>query len=49
LVGASQSRIVAGVSRLIENEVHYSRMSHAHNPYGDGKACDHILAVLRNI
>jgi UDP-N-acetylglucosamine 2-epimerase (non-hydrolysing) len=49
LVGANKERIVAGVSRLLEDETHYSKMSHAHNPYGDGKACDRILAVLRNI
>jgi UDP-N-acetylglucosamine 2-epimerase (non-hydrolysing) len=49
LVGANKKRIIAGVSRLLEDEAHYSKMSHAHNPYGDGKACDRILAVLRNI
>jgi UDP-N-acetylglucosamine 2-epimerase (non-hydrolysing) len=49
LVGANKERIVAGVAHLLEDEVHYSKMSHAHNPYGDGKACDRILAVLRNI
>lgn len=49
LVGANKKRIISGVSRLLEDEAHYSKMSHAHNPYGDGKACDRILAVLRNI
>ncbi len=49
LVGADKERIVAGVTRLLEDEVHYSKMSHAHNPYGDGNACDRILSVLRNI
>jgi UDP-N-acetylglucosamine 2-epimerase (non-hydrolysing) len=49
LVGANKERIIAGVSLLLENDAHYSKMSHAHNPYGDGKACDRILAVLRNI
>jgi UDP-N-acetylglucosamine 2-epimerase (non-hydrolysing) len=49
LVGANKKRIIAGVSRLLEDEAYYSKMSHAHNPYGDGKACDRILAVLRNI
>lgn len=49
LVGANKERIIAGVSRLLEDEAHYSKMSHAHNPYGDGSACDRILAVLRNI
>lgn len=49
LVGANKERIITGVSRLLENEAHYSKMSHAHNPYGDGKACDRILTALRNI
>lgn len=49
LVGANKERIIAGVSRLLEDETHYSKMSHAHNPYGDGRACDRILAVIRNI
>lgn len=49
LVGANKERIIAGVSRLLEDEAHYSKMSLAHNPYGDGKACDRIVALLRNI
>ena len=49
LVGANKERIIVGVSRLLENENHYLKMSHAHNPYGDGRACDRILAVLRKI
>ena len=49
LVGANKNRIVAGVARLLQDENHYSKMSHSHNPYGDGKSCDRILAVLRNI
>jgi UDP-N-acetylglucosamine 2-epimerase (non-hydrolysing) len=49
LVGAHKDRIISGVSRLLEDEIHYSKMSKAHNPYGDGKACDRIVDVLRNI
>lgn len=49
LVGANKERIIVGVSRLLEDDAHYSKMSHAHNPYGDGRACDRILTVLRNI
>ena len=49
LVGADRDRIVAGVSLLLEDEGYYSKMSRAHNPYGDGKACERILEVLRNI
>ena len=49
LVGANRERIVAGVSELIENEASYKKMSHAHNPYGDGKACARIIDVLGKI
>ncbi len=49
LVGANKERIVAGVSRLLEDDYLYSKMSLAHNPYGNGTACEQILKVLRNI
>ena len=49
LVGASEARIVAGVSRLLDDTTHYRRMSQAHNPYGDGRACARIVDVLRRI
>lgn len=47
LVGAHQARIVAGVSRLLDDQGHYQRMAKAHNPYGDGQACDRIAQILR--
>jgi UDP-N-acetylglucosamine 2-epimerase (non-hydrolysing) len=49
LVGANQVRIVAGVSRLLDDASHYQRMSRAHNPYGDGQACQRIVDVLHTI
>ncbi len=49
LVGANRERIVANVSELLENDATYKRMSRAHNPYGDGKACERIIHVLRRI
>lgn len=49
LVGANRERIVANVSELLENETKYKRMSRAHNPYGDGNACERIIDVLRGI
>ena len=49
LVGANRERIVANVSKLLENDATYKRMSRAHNPYGDGKACERIIDVLRRI
>ena len=49
LVGANRERIVARTSELIEDEVGYKKMSLAHNPYGDGKACERIIDILEKI
>ncbi|EKM0373794.1 non-hydrolyzing UDP-N-acetylglucosamine 2-epimerase [Cronobacter turicensis] len=48
LVGTDTQRIVAEVTRLLHDEVAYQAMSHAHNPYGDGQACERILHALKN-
>lgn len=47
LVGANRDRIVASVAELLTNEESYKLMAWAHNPYGDGDACDRIIDVLR--
>ena len=47
LVGADRERIVANVAELLDNEASYRSMARAYNPYGDGKACERIAAVLR--
>jgi UDP-N-acetylglucosamine 2-epimerase (non-hydrolysing) len=49
LVGAVKARIIAGVARLLEDQEHYQAMSRAHNPYGDGNACQKIIDVLKQI
>ncbi len=46
LVGTDPKLIVSSVEQLIEDVVLYEKMSKAHNPYGDGKACSRILRVL---
>lgn len=48
LVGTEYEKIVAGVSTLLDNAEVYDCMSNAVNPYGDGKACERILAALNN-
>ncbi|EMA4770024.1 UDP-N-acetylglucosamine 2-epimerase (non-hydrolyzing) [Cronobacter sakazakii] len=48
LVGTDTQRIVAEVTRLLHDEAVYQAMSHAHNPYGDGQACERILHALKN-
>ena len=44
LVGTDYDKIVNEVSALLENREYYERMSKAVNPYGDGKACERIVA-----
>ncbi|ELQ6151941.1 UDP-N-acetylglucosamine 2-epimerase (non-hydrolyzing) [Cronobacter turicensis] len=48
LVGTDTQRIVTEVTRLLHDEAAYQAMSHAHNPYGDGQACERILHALKN-
>lgn len=48
LVGTDIARIVASVSELLSDDGAWQAMSHAHNPYGDGKACGRILQALKD-
>ncbi|WP_312545855.1 non-hydrolyzing UDP-N-acetylglucosamine 2-epimerase, partial [Pantoea eucalypti] len=48
LVGTDIDRIVASVSELLSDDDAWQAMSHAHNPYGDGKACGRILQALKD-
>lgn len=47
LVGTDYDAIVASVSELLTDRKAYDKMSHAVNPYGDGKACPRIADTLR--
>lgn len=46
LVGTNKKNIVNGVCKLINDQVHYRKMTRSHNPYGDGNACDRIVQTL---
>lgn len=46
LVGTHIDAIINGVTELLTNQPLYQQMSHAHNPYGDGRACNRILNRL---
>lgn len=46
LVGTNKQSIIAETIRLLDDEVDYQRMSHSHNPYGDGKAATRIANFL---
>ena len=48
LVGTERERIVFESLRLLDDAEHYAAMSRAHNPYGDGKANQRILEILRS-
>ena len=46
LVGTDFDRIVNSVSCLLTSPEIYRRMTRAHNPYGDGRACERIAGIL---
>jgi UDP-N-acetylglucosamine 2-epimerase (non-hydrolysing) len=48
LVGTDVEIIVTELTSLLSNKDAYKKMSFAHNPYGDGKACSRICDVLAN-
>ncbi|MBY0233598.1 MAG: UDP-N-acetylglucosamine 2-epimerase (non-hydrolyzing), partial [Burkholderiaceae bacterium] len=49
LVGTSTEKIVANVLVLLNDSQAYQAMSHAQNPYGDGKAAEQIVDILGRI
>lgn len=49
LVGADRARIVDETRCLLHDEVAYRKMAFAHNPYGDGSACQRIRDVLEEL
>jgi UDP-N-acetylglucosamine 2-epimerase (non-hydrolysing) len=46
LVGSDMNSIIDNVQILLTNHNEYLKMSKAHNPYGDGKACERIVKIL---
>lgn len=46
LVGTDQQAIVDNVSRLLTDAEAYRAMARQVNPYGDGRACQRIVAIL---
>lgn len=45
LVGCDQAVLVREAEKLLSDQNEYEMMSRAHNPYGDGKACDRIVNI----
>lgn len=46
LVGTDPAVIQREAGLLLDNEAAYQSMSRSHNPYGDGHACQRIIAAL---
>jgi UDP-N-acetylglucosamine 2-epimerase (non-hydrolysing) len=46
LVGTDTNMILRSTTELLDNPSVHSSMSTIHNPYGDGKACERIIASL---
>lgn len=46
LVGTDSGRIMAEVTRLLDDREAYGAMARAHNPYGDGHAAKRIAAII---
>lgn len=46
LVGTDIDTIVSEVGLLMTNDELYEKMSLAHNPYGDGRACERVVSFI---
>jgi UDP-N-acetylglucosamine 2-epimerase (non-hydrolysing) len=46
LVGSDTANIVRELNKLLLDQEAYKTMSFAHNPYGDGRACQRIIDTL---
>ena len=49
LVGTDSELIIKEAQLLLDDDVEYEKMSKAHNPYGDGKACEKIVKFIKGI
>lgn len=47
LVGTDPDRIVAEVTRLLDDAAAYRAMAQARSPYGDGEAAQRIVSIIR--
>jgi UDP-N-acetylglucosamine 2-epimerase (non-hydrolysing) len=46
LVGTDEAKIVSEARLLLDNPAEHEKMSHAANPYGDGRAAERIVEAL---
>lgn len=47
LVGSSKNNIISNINSLLNDKDLYTKMSKAHNPYGDGLASDRIVKFIK--
>jgi UDP-N-acetylglucosamine 2-epimerase (non-hydrolysing) len=47
LVGTNSEMIIQVAQKLLDDKQEYEKMSKAHNPYGDGKACEKIVNFIK--
>lgn len=47
IVGVDKADVLANIKELLENEETYKAMHNASNPYGDGKASQRIVAIIK--
>lgn len=48
LVGTEKDKIIQEAMKLLHVEEEFNKMSQAHNPYGDGKACERVIKFLKD-
>lgn len=49
LVGTDTDKIIHEAQKLLDDQKYYDSMSKAHNPYGDGKACEKIVEFMKEL
>ncbi len=49
LVGTNKESIINESQKLLDNQNEYNTMAKAHNPYGDGKACERIVDFIMKV
>lgn len=49
LVGTDTEKIISETEDLLHDKERYSKMSALHNPYGDGKAAQRIVKIMKNL
>ncbi|MEV7637979.1 UDP-N-acetylglucosamine 2-epimerase (non-hydrolyzing) [Pseudarthrobacter enclensis] len=49
VIGTDENRIIKEVVRLLHDEVHFSGMANAVNPYGDGKGAARSVAAIEEL